>query len=312
MDENLSKWLNGELTDEELIERIGKEEAIKYIQIVGEVDNWVPDHSERLFDPKEITEKPKALARSMRPWWGYAAAAAVLIFIGSYFWVAMSDSTVTYSSQIGEVREVLLPDGKSKVTLAPNSEISWEEDEWKQAIALKEKRLKAKKASRNVRLRGKALFEVEKGVPFKVESETGSVEVLGTTFEVDDFEEGLNVICFEGKVFAKPKTGSKSVTINGGEGYLFFKGDWGDKKDISVSKPEWLQNQTKFERAPLTQVIKSMEKLYGITIDKGSVDTSRRFTGAIPNDNLDVALKIVFSPFKIEYAQQGKKITLSE
>lgn len=313
MDEYLSKWLDGNLTDEELIEQIGKKEAMKYIQIVSEVDNWVPDHSESLFDPKAITARPKAKVRTMRPWLGYAAAAIVLMSIASYFWILLGDDTVTYSSQIGEVREVMLPDGLSKVTLAPHSEISWETDEWEEAVAMmKESRLKVKKTSRNVRLRGKALFEVEKGAPFKVQSQTGSVEVLGTTFEVDDFEEGLNVICFEGKVLAKPKTGAKSVTVNGGVGYLFYEGEWGAKKDISATKPEWLQNQTKFENAPLSQVIKSLEKLYGITVEKGRVNTSRRFTGTIPNDNLEVALRIVFSPFKIEYSQEGKKVALSE
>lgn len=311
MDENLSKWLDGELTDEELVERIGKEEAMKYIQIVGEVDNWVPDQSQRLLNPKEITSRPKGKVRTISPWFSYAAAAVILLTVVSYLWVLMGDSTVSYSSQVGEVRTIELPDG-SVVTLAPNSVISWDEDEWEKVVALKEKRLKSKKARRKIELRGKALFEVEKGAPFSVESLIGTVEVLGTTFEVDDFEEGLNVICFEGRVEAKPKTGTKSVTVSGGEAYLFFEGRWGAKKVTSRTMPEWLQNQTKFENAPLTQVIKSLEKLYGITVDKGRVNTSRRFTGTIPNDNLDVALRIVFSPFEIDYDKDGKKITLSD
>lgn len=310
MDENLSKWLNGEITDDELIERIGREEALKYIQIVGEVDQWVPDHSQHLFNPKEITSKPKAKVRSMRPWFSYAAAAVLLLSIISYFWVIMSDNMVSYSSQVGEVRAIELPDG-SMVTLAPNSEISWDEEEWSNVVAMKEKRLKSGSARRKLKLRGKALFDVEKGAPFSVESSTGTVKVLGTIFEVDDFEEGMNVICYEGKVEAKPKRKSKSVVIARGEGYLYFKGNWEGKVRVRGNAPEWLQNQTKFENAPLEQVIKSLEKLYGIRIEKGKANTSRRFTGTIPNDNLDVALKIVFSPFKIEYSREGKKVILT-
>ncbi|WP_421763465.1 FecR family protein [Ekhidna sp.] len=311
MEENLSKWLNGEITDDELIALIGRKEALKYIRIVSEVDQWVPDQSQHLFDPKGITALPKAKVRSMRPWFSYAAAAIILLSIVSYFWVIMGDSTVTFSSQIGEVRSIELPDG-SNVTLAPNSEISWDEEEWEKVVAMKEKRLKSESASRKLKLRGKALFEVEKGMPFTVESSVGTVEVLGTTFEVDDFEEGLNVVCFEGRVRAKPKKASKSVIISGGEGYLFFKGRWENKRTITNTKPGWLQNQTKFENAPLSQVIKNLEKIYGITIDKGNVEITRRFTGTIPNNQLDVALKLVFSPFKIDYTVYGKKMTLSK
>lgn len=313
MDDTLSKWLNGELSDKELSELIGEKEALKYIQIVGEVDRWVPDQSTHLFNPKEITSKPKGKVRTMRSWYSYAAAAVILLTVVSYLWILGTDSMVSYSSQMGEVRVISLPDGESTVTLASNSEISWDEKEWEgAALAMKENRLKSKNAKRKVNLKGKAFFKIKKGSPFSVESSSGTVKVLGTTFEVDDFEAGFNVICFEGKVEAKPKTSSKSIIVTRGQGYLFFNGKWEDKVSVSGSVPAWLQNQTKFENAPLDQVIKTLEKLYGITIDKGSVNTSRRFTGSIPNDKLNVALRIAFAPFEINYTRKGKKITLSE
>lgn len=311
MEENLSKWLNGDISDDELKKQIGTEEALKYIQILGEVDNWVPDNSKRLIDPKEITSRPKAKVSTMRPWYSYAAAAAVFLAVVSYLWVQMSDRIITHSSLAGEVREIELPDG-SKATLAPNSEISWDKDAWKEALVAEKARLKnKKKIRREVKLKGKALLAVEKGSPFSVESEGGVVEVLGTVFEVDDFGSGFSVRCFEGKVRATAVDQS-SVIVTGGEGYLFFDGKWEDKVELDETSPSWLQDQTKFEDAPLTQVIKTLEKLYGITVEKGSVNTSRRFTGRIPNDKMDVALRTVFSPFKIDYTLDGKKVILSE
>ena len=311
MEENLSKWLNGDISDDELKKLIGTEEALKYIQILGEVDNWVPDNSERLIDPKEITSRPKGKVRTMRPWYSYAAAAVVFLAVVAYLWVQVSDATVTHSSLAGEIREIELPDG-SKVTLAPNSEISWESDKWEEVVAYQENRLKSKKVRRKVKLKGKALLKVAKGAPFSVESPTGTVDVLGTIFEVDDFNEGMSVVCYEGKVQAKPKTLRKTVTLTRGDGYLFFNGKWEKKENTTESGPAWLQNQTKFENAPLSQVIKTLEKVYGVAITTGKIDIAKRFTGTIPNDKLEVALRLVFSPYKISFKRDGKAVTLTQ
>ncbi|MEO9482529.1 MAG: FecR domain-containing protein [Ekhidna sp.] len=312
MDDVLSKWLNGECSDEELKSALGEDEAKKYIQIVGEVDSWVPDQSSQLSDPGTITSMPKAKIRSMRPWMSYAAAAVVVLTIVSYFWILMGDNTVTYSSAIGEVREIVLPDGISTVTLAPNSEVSWDKEDWGEAVAMKENRSEELSAKgRKVKLKGKALFKIEKGDNFSVESSMGVVEVLGTVFEVDDFSEGISVLCFEGEVRAKPKRNKKSVRMIRGVGYLFIDGKW-EKKKVSGSLPSWIQGETEFENAPLVQVIKSLEKTYGVTIKREGVNLSRRFTGTIPNDKLEVALRLVFKPYGIDYERQGKEITLSE
>ena len=310
MDDNLSKWLNGELTDDQLIEKLGPEEATKYIQIVSEVDNWVPEKNTQSADPTIITNKPKGIQRTMKSWYMYAAA-AMLVLTSGYFWLQFSSSSLEYITQAGEMKVITLPDGVSTVTLAPSSKLSLDEDEWEEAVALKENRLRSYKARRRVRLKGKALFKVEKGTKFKVESSSGEVEVLGTIFEVDDFEEGLNVACFEGEVLAKPKRGKRSVTIKRGESYLFYKGKWEEKVNIRGDGPSWLQNQTKFENAPLSQVISALEKLYGIDIETGDVDVTRRFTGTKPNDKSEVALRIVFSPFGISFSQEGDLVILA-
>lgn len=311
MDEDLQKWLNGQIDDDQLQQRLGHEEAKKYIQIVEEVDAWIPDHSKQLVNPTTITSRAKSKSRSIRPYISYATAAVLILTVITYLWLLLGGSEVSYSSAIGEVRVVNLPDGLSTVTLSSDSEISWDKDEWQQVIAAKEKRL-SKSPKRKVKLKGKALFKIEKGGPFSVESESGLVEVLGTTFEIDDFLDGLNVVCFEGKVAAKPKTARKRIVISGGEGYRYFQNRWEEKRRITQPLPDWLQNQTKFDNAPLSQVILTLEKLYGVSIDKSGVDINKRFTGTIPNDNLDVSLKIVFTPYEISFLKKGKKIILSK
>ncbi|NQZ78901.1 MAG: FecR domain-containing protein [Ekhidna sp.] len=308
MDEDLQKWLNAEISDDELKDRIGDVEARKYMQIFGEVDSWVPDNSTSILDPLEITGKPKAKSRQIRPMVNYAIAAVLALTIVSYIWLILGDSQMSFSTGVGEIRVVELPDGASSVTLSPNSEISWDEDEWDAVMESDA----TEPAPRLVELKGKALFQVEKGGPFTVESEIGIVEVLGTTFEVDDFEGGMHVLCFEGVVAAKPKKSKKKVTIRGGEGYRYFKNKWERKMQLKKTLPDWLQNQSKFENAPLVQVISTIEKLYGVNIDSSNVSVDKRFTGTIPNDDLDVSLEIVFAPYKIRFDKEGKEVVLSQ
>lgn len=312
MDDYLSKWLQGEISNEELKKNIGAEDAAKYQQIVGEVDKWVPDNKSQLFDPKEVSKKPKQVkVRSMLSWVPYAIAASVTLAFAAYFFLFNPSSIVTHKTGIAEIEEIVLPDN-SKIYLAPNSEISWDKDDWDTPQVAEKARLKKRKSrERKVKLKGKALFEVEKGDSFSVLSEVGSVEVLGTTFEVDEFKEGMNVICFEGKVRATPLVGDP-IIVNGGEGYLYFGGSWEAMIKTNDPLPSWLQSETKFENAPLTQVIKSLEKQYGITINIGSTNIKKRFTGTVPNNKIEVALKIVFDPFGIEYERRGNTLYLKD
>lgn len=313
MDKELSRWLQGELSNEELRNSIGSEDAIKFQQILDEVDKWIPDNSHQVFDPKTILQAPtkKAKVRSIQTWVPYSIAASILVLVASYFLFFNPSSIVTHNTGISEVKEILLPDGSSKIFLSPNSEVSWKREDWSQSQVAEKARLKKKRVkNRKVKLKGKALFSVEKGDPFTVHSAVGTVEVLGTTFEVDEFKSGMNVICFEGRVRAVAN--SKEVIVNGGDGYLFFDDEWEDKVSIHQSLPSWLNNETKFDNAPLTQVIKNLEKLYEINVNTGSVNIKRRFTGTIPNNKMEVAFKIVFDPFDIKYERKGDVLYLTE
>ncbi|MEQ6118675.1 FecR domain-containing protein [Reichenbachiella sp. MALMAid0571] len=299
MNEQLLKWLNGELSEDELKKTIPAHDMLKYKQIIEEVERWVPDNDSVVFNPKDVTSQPKKIKRRfINPWITMSVAASVLLVVSTMLWLSISPDITTYSTSTAQTKEILLPDGTSKITLAPDSEVSWHEGDWSVN-------------KRNLILKGKALFVVRSGSPFEVKTGNGKVEVLGTTFEVDEFEEGLNVVCYEGSVKTTAND-NRSVIVEGGEAYLYYEGEWEDRINIGDSSPSWLKSETKFEKAPLIQVIKSLEKLYNIEIFLGSISLKRRFTGSYPNDKLDVALQIVFNPFEISYELKGNKLYLTE
>ena len=296
-DENLIKWLNGELTDDEFAQAIGKSDFLKYKQITGEIDQWEPGNSDEFrVKLEDILNQPKTITRQINWWQPVSIAASVALLLTVSVWFLFFNHVTTYYADAGETKEIVLPDGVSTVTLASLSSITVDKRNWK-------------KGRRPVKLSGKALFDVEPGDPFTVSTDVGEVAVLGTTFTVDVFNESMEVACYEGKVQAK--TGVGSVTIPGGESYLFHENRWEDMIPVTLSRPAWLQDELSYTNAPLNQVIKALEKTYDVTIDTGNVDMDRRFTGTFPKNNLETAIKVVFTPLSITYQVEDNIVYLS-
>jgi ferric-dicitrate binding protein FerR (iron transport regulator) len=296
-DDNLIKWLNGELTDDEFARTVGKSDLQKYKQITGEIDQWEPTNNDSFrVKLEDILKEPKTITRQLNWWKPISIAASIALILTISVWLLFFSNVSTYYAQAGQTKEIVLPDGLSIVTLASSSSITVDKRKWK-------------KGRRPVKLSGKALFSVEPGDPFTVSTEVGEVAVLGTTFSVDVFDESMAVACYEGKVQAKTKIGA--VTIPGGESYLFHQNKWEEMIPIASSGPAWLQGELAYTNAPLVQVIKALEKTFEITIDTGKIQVNRRFTGTIPKNNLDTALKLVFTPLSIAYKVENNKVYLS-
>ncbi len=293
--DQIIKWLNGELPEEQLMQEIGADNLLKYKQIIQEVDQWTPDNESVIFDPAVVTKKGKVM--TMTRWMSLSVAASVVLVALFSIWMLRSDRTVHFT-KAGETKQITLPDGLSIVTLAANSKVSWTEDDWNSS-------------ERRLEIDGKGFFQVEKGTPFSVAFETGEVTVLGTSFEVSEFDESFQVICFEGKVRATDKNQGSRI-VSAGEGYLYHHDQWEEKLNITDTQPSWLQEETKFDNVPLAMVLKTLENEYDIQIIKNNVKLERRFTGSIPNKNLALALKIVFDPLGISYEMKESKLTLSE
>ncbi len=296
-DKILTKWLNGELSYEELEQELGPE-AAKYHQITSEIDHW--QLPEVKLDPGSITQESdnhETTVRSLN-WWVPLSAAASLLLIGvlGFLFFVKSDTT-RYTADAGSVLEIDLPDGSSKVTLSAGSSISWTEDQWQDG-------------RRQMKLEGTGYFEVNTGGEFMVFTSAGNVKVLGTKFQVKESKEMMLVKCYEGKVQAEANGASTILTEGIGS---IFNGDvWESAKPNNETSPSWLQNRSTFDDVPLDLVIETLEAEYDIEIRTGNVNLKRRFTGSFPNDNLTLALRIVFDPLEISYALKEKVLTLSE
>lgn len=296
-DQLLNRWISGEISDEELSQEVGKENMLKYQHILSEVDEWVPAVDQRVFDPREILNQPKKGKLVQMFGWMHMSVAASIVLILAVSFLYLSKRDRTHFTSFGEHQLIELPDGSS-VTLASHSELHWDENDWREG-------------KRMLRMKGKAFFDVKKGSAFVVQAEAGKVEVLGTKFDVSSYPEGMQVRCFEGKVRATEKSG-KSTIVSAGFGAVLNTDGWEPLAELAEAEPSWLADAPKYENAPLTLVIKEMEAMYGIKIVSKGADLKRRFTGAVPSDDLQLALKVVFGTLEINYTIEEQRVVLTK
>ncbi|WP_366941672.1 FecR family protein [uncultured Maribacter sp.] len=295
MQENyLAKWLNNELTEEELAAFKQTEEYASYKKIKDASSNleapafnidaaWKEHKNRRI-----VKESKTIVLKPYKRFLQLAAAVAVLL-IASYFYLGTLDQSI--STQYAENKAVILPD-TSEVLLNAESSISYNKNNWNK--------------KRNLSLNGEAYFKVAKGKRFTVATDNGTVAVLGTQFNVENREGFFEVTCFEGLV---------SVTYNGketklpaGTSFLVIDG-----KEIAVNGPEntapsWIHKESSFKSIPLSYVFKELQRQHNVTVEVKNIDTKQLFTGTFSNTNINLALQSISVPTQIQYNLEGNKV----
>lgn len=283
----INRLLNGELSEQEMLELRQNPEMTEVLRIVTEVDTWdLPESrsTEEAWESLSGKLTPDAPVRSLRPMVWIASAAAAIALLLVVVLPSSSSDTRAWETASAEINTISLPDG-SEVVLNAGSQLATIGD-WTD--------------QRTVNLSGSALFTVEKGTPFIVATEQGNVQVLGTSFEVVADQESYVVMCFEGTV-AVHATGLRTDTLTAGEGVRLLDGEW-VALDIKGDRPEWMNGITQFEGAPLREVLNSYERQFGIQVEY--IGDDRKYTGAFPNDNPNEALEMILQPMGLEIERQ--------
>ncbi len=166
---------------------------------------------------------------------------------------AVADSSgigpaATYATGVGESRTVTLGDG-SFVRLAPDSRLQ----DW------------STEASRRVALSGRAFFAVnhEPDRPFTVETEAGSVRVLGTRFELSQSQENLTTIVVEGRVGVSNDNGAVEVTRGSVATVIGGGAPRSEISDDVYSLLDWPGGVLIFQGTPLGQVAEEVSRQFG-------------------------------------------------
>lgn len=290
----LAKWLNKNITNEELTELKSSSEYATYIKIAEATSklkipsfnidaNFKAISSQIKLKDKVIRLKPMATFLKI------AAVIAVLFTV--YLFINSLDTTI--ETKIAEKQYFLLPDD-SKVVLNANSTINYNKKDWKK--------------SRELTLNGEAYFNVSKGKKFLVITQLGIVNVLGTQFNVLARDDNFYIKCYEGLVSVSfndtiiKLSAGKKLKIENGVLIKHYKNN--------TSSPGWIANESSFENTTLAKVLKEFERQYPIKITTENINVNKRFSGSFTHNNLNLALKSVCDPLNLSFTINGEDVTI--
>lgn len=247
--------------------------------------------------------------RSRSVYWAVAASLVLLLTFAWFFFDSLTPQTegllaqnelILKSNPKGQKSRILLPDG-SIVWLNANSEIQYAEN--------------FSDSLREVRLVGEAYFEVVADTqrPFIVETGNIRTTVLGTSFNISNYEEDniSAVTLLTGKI--KVTLDEQSAILQPGFQVEVDKLDNAfTHKSIDInSAVAWKSGILIFDQEDFHSVVKQLERWYGIDIVmNGDPASDWKFTGYFDNEHLKNVLEALSFGKALTYNIEGKKVEL--
>lgn len=223
----------------------------------------------------------------------------------------------TIETPKGGQYQVILPDGTKA---------------WLNAASTLKYPVQFSKKVRRVELKGEAYFEVSSlksatgdRVPFFVNTSTQTVEVLGTHFNINSYEdeEAVKTTLIEGSVrvivnsdaVGKPGRIDEAVQNAGivlkPNQQSFLKGNYFNVKQVNTEESiAWKNGYFSFTHADLQTVMRQLARWYDVDVEYGGEIPSGTFTGKVYRDmNLSKVLEIL-TYAQVNFRIEGKKLTI--
>jgi len=288
-DRQFREWLAISLDNQQKydqLQQIWKERMADYT-IYTEADEdkaWEVLHRSISGSAKGVAQSSVSVARPVRMIQRWTAVAAVLLLTAGAGWWVLSgrNAPMLYETAL-EQKKVSLPDG-STIVINPQTRIQVARE--------------YNKAGRTVILAaGEAHFEIahQAQLPFIVDADVVSVKDIGTGFTVQRSKDSIKVTVSGGKVaFIKKETG-ESRELSAGSSLTYYIAEH------RFGTP----SQLRFENAPLSEVIATLQKTSGknISLDNAALG-QKRITVNLEGESFDNAIKIICASLNLDYMEK--------
>jgi transmembrane sensor len=170
---------------------------------------------------------------------------------------------------------------------------------------------------RRVEIEGEAYFEVtrDKKKPFKVYSGNQVVEVLGTHFNVNAYEdeEEIKTTLLEGAV--KISSGKLNRLLKPGQ-QARLSGRTGEMHIVKVDMEEavsWKNGYFIFDNEDIRSVMRKISRWYGVEVVYTNEQISENFGGTVSKfENVSQVLKILEATGTIHFKIEGRRIIVMQ
>lgn len=246
--EEFNRWIN-----ENIEHKIAFEEEKRFIsEIKALPKDFLEELKNEVKKNREIQNTKKRFKSTFLP----LMAACFLAILYVSLFVEFPKYSKKYLATNKIQNDIILPDN-SKISLDANTTI----------------KIKYYKNKRVVDLsRGKAIFEVASNLeqPFIIQTDRINVKVLGTKFEVVNFDEIIQINVLEGKVsVSKAKEDNKALSIvtKGQSLQLDKNANLISQKSVNVAKLlQWREGKYSFQQTKLKEILDEFSKHIDVNV----------------------------------------------
>ena len=282
------------------------EKLWKSSEKVTEIDNL--DVDKALENVWHDIEKKRVNKPKFSIYLKFAAAAVIIFFIAIIALDFNNDSVqnqvaqeaniikLQYHNQSDSARLIKLPDN-SKVYISANTQLEYE-----YGNGVK---------NRKCHLVGNAFFEVKRdtSLPFVIETSTGTVTVLGTSFEINQFSDSSIVKVYTGKVQVRSfnQEATPAILTKGMAASTSLSSNEIVVSNINISsQPSWVKKKYAFRNTPLNEVVAELMIGFGKKIIIESPEVSQcNITARYSSKKLDKILTSICNTLQLTWELEG-------
>lgn len=255
------------------------------------------------YAPKGNTHKTFSMSK-----WLLAASVMLILAVSTFLYIQLSETRIsqqnfyaTLSTKENEKLKVELSDG-TQVWLNANSTLLYSDD--------------YNMTTREVKAEGELFFDVAKSSKkFIINIGKVRVEVLGTAFNIrtTGIDENIEIALKRGRVAVVNAETNKQLLVMDSSQHVSIQKSTLDfvlKNENTAQCDTWTSDNLMLYNESLSNIIPKLESWYDIKIHCEGLDTTKRYSFNIQDENLNDFLDLFSAITPINYSISGKNVSI--